>query len=518
MSEEALSNFIAITDCDDPQLATSFIEMAGGDLNTAIALYFEHHSSASAPQPTSNTTNTNTDNNVDDLDEQLAQRLQNEENQAMPPQQNDEVRAPMEFRREVLTETSPSQQHGFVYGGIGGPFQHLSNVNDMFDNSRPMGIFNQRLTNDEEEGVEENVQDSDDSDVSMSMEDSDEDSDEYEYVEEPVVEIDDDGNIQEHTRLVKKLKTFSKEERLARLFRPPFEIMSKLTLDGAKAKGARKGKMKWIMINIQDNGIFQCQALNRDVWSSRRVRRLVKKNFIFLQYQYESRLAEQYLNFYNLHDKDDLPHIAILDPMTGERVKQWNTYLPTEEEFLQEINNFLDEFSLDPSASNPIVKEPTPELDPTTMTEEQQMDMAIRESLSEKSTEPTGTAPSTATTEEQEEEKKNSKATTEDPFDAIEAIEHTEPENKPGVTTRIQIRTGDGTRFVRRFNCHEDTVQTIYEVVKTELAGYESCHFILSDHQRHNLIDKLKLSIKDAGLKNSSLLLESSSDDGDEEE
>ncbi|CAL9730701.1 UBX domain-containing protein 5 [Monosporozyma unispora] len=511
MSEE-INNFMAITDCADSEMAQQFIEMANGDLNTAISLYFEHGAGVTAPTTTSSNHvsgfNVNDNNNND---ANLAKRLQKEENI------QEAVRAPMEFRQEVLTE-QPSGP-GLVYGGIGGSFEPLSNVGDMFDTSRPVGVFNQRLNTDYDSGYggyDENADDGDDSNMSDSQDEDD--SDEYEYVEEPVVEIDDDGNIQETSRLVKKLKTYSKQERLARLFRPPFEIMSKLTLDGARAKGRRQGKMKWIMINIQDNGIFQCQALNRDVWSSRRVKRLVKRNFIFLQYQYESRLAEQYLNYYNLHDKDLLPHIAILDPMTGERMKKWDTYLPSEDEFLKEINEFLDEFSLDPAASNPLVKEKTPELDPTTMTEEQQMDMAIRESLTASPKQSSEEVETIETTVPQPEIQEAEEQTASDPFNAIKPVKHVEPDNKPGISTRIQIRTGDGNRFVRRFNCQEDTVQTIYEVVKTELPGYETSHFTLSDHQRHNLLEKLSQSIEDAGLKNSSLLLEATETSDKEEE
>lgn len=503
MSED-LDNFMAITDCQDSQLAQSFIEMGNGDLNTAISLYFEHGTAQNTNPARTTETTVDTTNN----DAAMAESLQNEEN----------VREPMQFRQEVLTESSPST--GLVYGGIGGSFQPLTNVQDMFDTSRPIGVFNQRLDHhDYDDSADDNYNSTEQSDSNSNSEgdsDNSNDSDEFEYVEEPVMEIDEDGNIHESLRLVKKLKTYSKEERLARLFRPPFEIMAKLTLDGARAKGRRPGKMKWIMINIQDNGIFQCQALNRDVWSSKRIRKILKRKFIFLQYQFESRMAQQYLNYYNLHDKELLPHIAILDPMTGERLKQWNAYLPTEDQFLNELNKFLNEFSLDPAASNPIVKEPTPELDPTTMTEEQQMDMAIRQSLNiannshrNQSIESIGTG----NDGHENENYATDTAEVADPFDSIQPTKHQEPENQPGITTRIQIRTGDGRRFIRRFNSETDTVRTIYEVIKSEIPGYETCRFILSDHQRNNLIEKLDKSIEAAGLKNSSLLIEASKDD-----
>ncbi|CAI4058901.1 DNA protein crosslink repair co-factor UBX5 SKDI_04G5420 [Saccharomyces kudriavzevii IFO 1802] len=493
MSAGKTDEFMAITGADDAAIATQFIEMADGNLDTAISLFFENGgaallSSNNTPAP-SNSASTATVSADADADAQLAERLQRE---AYQQQQHDEdyVRPPDEARHEVLTENS-----GFPtsYRGIGGQFEPLHRINDMFDETRPESIFNQRL---DDANTTTYINDDSSDSLEFSEEDND---DEYEYVEEPVIELDEDGNIKEYTKLVRKPKFISKEQKLALLFKPPFSIMSKLDLDAAKQKA--RAKQKWIMINIQDSGIFQCQALNRDLWSSRPVRTIIKKNFIFLQYQYESRSAQPYLQFYHLNNKDDLPHIAILDPITGERVKQWNRVVPIPGQFISEINEFLASFSLDPKVPNPTVNEPPPKLDPTTLTEEQQMELAIKESLNTNAIEPTqGGVPKMGEGHENAQEM--------DPFDTIEVKMHPEPPNKPGLTTRIQIRTGDGSRLVRRFNALEDTVRTIYEVVKTEMDGFADAKFTLNDHRREDLIDKLNITIGDAGLKNSSLLLE----------
>ncbi|QLG72001.1 hypothetical protein HG535_0C03540 [Zygotorulaspora mrakii] len=494
MSQEQLDNFVAITSAENEDLAKHFIEMAGGDLETAIALFFEHggnsqltghNSSNSLNRETSATANVNND-------EQMAQRLQGEAYQ----EDEDMVRPPDEARHETLVDT-----HVFpgAYGGIGGRFEPLRRARDMFDESRPAGIFNQRLDDD--------YMDDNSSTTGSEYGSSNEDDGAYEYVEEPVIELDEDGNATEFTKLVRKPKLLSKEERLALLFRPPFDIMSKVNLDGAKAKARRKNK--WIMINIQDAGIFQCQALNRDLWSSKQVKKLIKPNFVFLQYQYDSRNAESYINFYGLHRKDDLPHIAILDPITGERLKQWNRTVPTPQSFMDGVNEFLQNFSLDPTASNPTVKEPTPEIDPTTLTEEQQMELAINQSLGK---EPNIQSPhdeqhTEAQNIQEQAQEQVPKQEQMDEFDSIKPIKHVEPSNKPGITTRIQIRTGDGKRIVKRFNT-DDNVRKIYEMVKAELDGFDSCRFSLSNHRRDDLIEKLNVTIEDAGLKNSSLLLE----------
>ncbi|CAR27949.1 hypothetical protein ZYGR_0N04360 [Zygosaccharomyces rouxii] len=486
---DKVADFMAITGAENGELADQFIEMAGGDLETAISLFFEHGGNSQLGAATQR-------------DDDLAQRLQNEAYGGETSGNGDDyVRPPDQARHETLAET-----HVFPgsFGGYGGSFQHLRGARDMFDDSRPPGVFNQRLDDDMSDST---------SDSSNSAQDDSDDDGLQELVEVPALELDEDGNIRQYTRMVPRPRTLSKEERLARLFRPPFDMISKRDLDSARSKA--KKKSKWIMVNVQDSGVFQCQALNRDLWSSKDVKKVVKPNFVFLQYQFDSRNAEPYINFYGLRSKDDLPHIAILDPLTGERLKQWNRQVPKPENFINEIEDFLTQFSLDPKVANPTIKEPTPEPDPTTLTEEQQMELAIKQSLGASAEQPIDV-------DEQESAQEKPKPLQEQPtefpisepdlFSTIQAVPHEEPPNKPGVTTRIQVRTGDGGRMVRRFNV-EDPVRTIYEVIKAQMEGFDHEKFTLGSHQREDLIGKLDMTIQDAGLKNSSLLLEKVEDE-----
>ena len=507
MSQEDIDNFMAITSAGNADLAKNFLDMAGGNLDTAISLFFEHGGNAQLHNGRISAIGNESATENFQSDEDIAKRLQDE---AYQEGNHDNIRAPDVARHETLTET---QVFPGTFGGIGGSYAPLTSSNDMYDERAPEGIFNQRSNNEYEDDLFQprynpDLDNSDDSDSDL---DNNDDDSEYEYVEEPVVELDDDGEIREYYKMVRRPKNFTKEERLARLFKPPFDIITKLSLDDAKLK-ARK-KKKWIMINIQDSGIFQCQLLNRDLWSDKNVKKLVKKNFIFLQYQFGSRSAESYRNFYNLQNKDDLPHISILDPMTGERLKMWNQTVPKPDNFIEDVNAFLVQFSLDPTTTNPTVNEPPKPVDPTTLTEEQQMKLAIEQSLGDSAQNPISLdANETAETgiheSEAEADAEPTQSDTNDVFDTIEPVKHEEPANKPGITTRIQIRTGDGKRFIRRFNAIDDTVKTIYEVIKTEMEGYDTCKFTLSDHHRHDLIEKLDMTIEDAGLKNSSLLLE----------
>ncbi|CAR23205.1 DNA protein crosslink repair co-factor UBX5 [Lachancea thermotolerans CBS 6340] len=473
MSQEDIDTFTAITSADNSELASQFLEMAGGNMEVAISLFYEHGGNAQLTRSSG----------INDAE--VAGNMQRD----LYQQGQDNYRPPDEARHETLVDT-----HVFpsTYRGIGGQYGPLRSVRGMFDGSRPQGIFNQHLDDDDDDDSEF----SEEEDLRQS----------YEYVEESVVELDEDGNVHEYTKLVKKPREMTKEQKLAMLFRPPFDMMAKVDLEGARLRG--RERQKWIMINIQTVDIFQCQALNRDLWANKDVKRLVKDNFVFLQYQFDSQNAAPYIQFYGPHDKDELPHIAILDPITGERVKQWNRDVPSPNNFIQEIEDFLQIFSLNPASTNPTVKEPTPELDPTTLTEEQQLEYAIRESIGRDSATETGAATTTLETDQEPAVDLPEADSHQMLFDSISPAHHDEPPNQPGVTTRIQIRIGDGRRLVRRFNAKEDTVRTIYEVVKSEIEGFETVHFTLSDHKREDLLEKLDLTINGAGLENSSLLLE----------
>ena len=40
---------------------------------------------------------------------------------------------------------------------------------------------------------------------------------------------------------------------------------------------------KWLMVNVQNVMEFSCQMLNRDIWSNKAIRTIVKEEFIFWQ-------------------------------------------------------------------------------------------------------------------------------------------------------------------------------------------------------------------------------------------
>lgn len=109
-----------------------------------------------------------------------------------------------------------------------------------------------------------------------------------------------------------------KKRTLEELFKPPIEIIFKGDLQ--TARDSATSAKKWLLVNIQDACEFQCQVLNRDVWSNEAVKTILREHFIFWQQYKESEEAQRYITFYPV---SEWPYVAILDPRTGELMATW---------------------------------------------------------------------------------------------------------------------------------------------------------------------------------------------------
>lgn len=323
----------------------------------------------------------------------------------------------------------------------------------------------------------------------------------------------------------------SKSSMLAEMYRPPLEIMSCLPWEEARKQG--KEKEKWILVNIQDPAIFDCQVLNRDIWKNPGIMDSVKENFIFMQYTKNDPSGNQYVQYYfsDRESQDAYPHIAIVDPRTGEQVKVWSgPPAPKAMDFLMQLHEFLDRYSLKATAKNPVARR-KPEVKKETqvekMTEEQMMEMALQNSLvgSEASR---GVDPDDLTRNvgghgqgievsddimdmpdrsNSELENGNPTPLSPTPFALISPSHpHSEPAPDAATTTRIQFRHPTG-RVVRRFAL-SDPVRRIYEWLRASpLEGKGGIEFELIYLQK-NLIQFLENSIEQAGLKNGTVMVE----------
>ncbi|KAL8691293.1 MAG: hypothetical protein Q9218_003453 [Villophora microphyllina] len=321
----------------------------------------------------------------------------------------------------------------------------------------------------------------------------------------------------------------SKSRTLAEMYRPPYDLVSRISWDQARQLG-KEGE-KWILVNVQDPSIFDCQILNRDIWKDPGIKETVKENFIFMQYTKDDERSSQYCQYYfqNRESQDAYPHIAIVDPRTGEQVKVWSgPPVPKALDFLMQLHEFLDRYSLKASAKNPVAKR-KPEIKKETqiekMTEEQMLEMAMQNSLAASGStrehdpddltrsinqgnlgrESTDVATTTAT-EDGGQAQENGAGMPPSPFATISA---TKPHSEPAAdvpSTRMQFRHPNG-RVVRKFAL-SDRVQRIYEWLKASpIEGREGVDFELVFMQK-NLIGSLDDSIEQAGLKNGTVMIE----------
>ncbi|KAI1824017.1 hypothetical protein F4861DRAFT_508098 [Xylaria intraflava] len=321
------------------------------------------------------------------------------------------------------------------------------------------------------------------------------------------------------------------------LFRPPHELMSDATWDEAREEG--KEDKKWIMVNLQDLDIFQCQVLNRDVWKDENIKALIKEHFIFLQYGKHERRAQSYIQLYFLNgtheNSDNYPHVSIIDPRTGEQVKVWSgSSFPKAGEFLADLVEFLDRYSLAANSKNPVVqsKPKNRPVDVGRLTEDEMLQLAMQNSL-ENNGGSSGSSvhdPDMLTKANEASNKGKGRATGEivdlsgdsentplggadDPaaaaFARISSTNpHLEPENNPATTTRIQFRHSAG-RVIRRFAV-ADPVRRIYEWLKAApFEGKEGVVFELKAMPAGaDLIDQLDKTIAEAGLKQGTVMIE----------
>ncbi|KAF8416706.1 hypothetical protein EV426DRAFT_413966 [Tirmania nivea] len=339
----------------------------------------------------------------------------------------------------------------------------------------------------------------------------------------------------------------AKQQSLAEMYRPPYEIIEHLEFDDAREQA--KQIKKWILVNIQDRSIFDCQVLNRDIWKAKEVRDTIKEHCIFLQYDKSGIDGQKYVRLYFPHAIDvpptsplnPFPIIAIIDPRTGEQVKVWAETPKEPLEFVMQLHEFLERYSLDNSAKNPVQKpnQIARKLDVDHMTEDEMLKEAMMRSLNngeeiagvhhdpdeltreQEKDKGKGKQPEEINLIEFDDDAPSSSAPIEKtPFQTISKTNHhvEPPMGSPGIT-RIQFRLADGSRVVRRFALG-DRVSRLYEWIKADLLPEQAAKKgeqvteATSDKQFElvsmgkNLIDRLDSTLEEAQLKMGTVMIE----------
>lgn len=170
----------------------------------------------------------------------------------------------------------------------------------------------------------------------------------------------------------------NKKRTLEDLFRPPIDITFKGTFASLRDEG--KTKNKWLLVNVQNVQEFVCQALNRDVWSNRNAKAVIKDNFIFWQVYHDSEEGKKFCQFYKVNQ---WPFVAVVDPRTGENMSTWNRLDATV--FCELVTDFLMEHPYnDPSEEpSPAAKRARREPSIVDATEDEQLQAAMQASINQ---------------------------------------------------------------------------------------------------------------------------------------
>lgn len=134
--------------------------------------------------------------------------------------------------------------------------------------------------------------------------------------------------------------------RLSELFRPPVDI----TFCGSfqAARDYAKEQNKWLIVNVQDMSDFNCQVLNRDIWSSDKLRAVIKKYFVFWQVAIDNTDGHRFQVFYGIQV---FPYVGVIDPRTGEEKLSYKTgFKLTHDEFMIKLKDYLVENTPHPNA------------------------------------------------------------------------------------------------------------------------------------------------------------------------
>lgn len=249
-NDELVSQFMAFTGSSDPSRAASYLEMSGGDLQTAVGLYMEHEQTPSAGIAGGAGASSG--------DAFGAGGLLGDE---------DVVRAPDETRRMQLMDDRMMHHHHMI-----DPSMHLMNamMEEQFASAfeeRPRSSSSGRI---DPRGA---VNAAAAAETKTGDEDEDDDQD-YNYDDDDEDENAGGGNDNDAST--------GGVARLSDMFAAPTHLIhSTGGFQGSRA--AAKDAKRWLLVNIQRDAEFASHALNRDVWRDELVENLVRAGFIFWQ-------------------------------------------------------------------------------------------------------------------------------------------------------------------------------------------------------------------------------------------
>ncbi|KAJ2897828.1 hypothetical protein IWW38_001594 [Coemansia aciculifera] len=272
MASEHIPNFCAVTGAE-PSIATDYLQNGGQAL---------HGDAASAAAATSAADATGFG--------------------------EEDIRAPIAARRDVLVD---DYEGGMGGGGRGGAYESIYAERAMYrgggggprNSATSSSIFNQSIHNSNPVPLRDFAQEAAEIAAGESA-----------------------GMISEAS---------SRRNRLAELFKPPFDIMHSGDIDSARQEAMDDDK--WVMINLQEVTDFKCQALNRDIWRQKIIKDVVRQDFVFFQVSIDTAEGVKLATMYTAVD---FPFVAAIHPKTGELRRRF-ARVDNVADMLEDIANFI---------------------------------------------------------------------------------------------------------------------------------------------------------------------------------
>lgn len=299
-NDELVSNFMAFTGSSDPARANSYLEMCGGDLQTAVGLYLEHEhggsesmlggggagggggigTGSSRTGSAASSTGAVGGGGGGGSDASLGPGLLGDDDW--------DVRAPDATQTMRLMDDPP---HHHMLMSADPTYQLMHAMMDeqlaqsaFASSPQPAPLATRRLDvraaiNAAERAASLRLARHHDIDI-----DNDDSDQEYNYDDQ---DGDDASNGGKHDDEdddddVQIVPSGPVAPRLSDMFAAPTHLIHKAG-GFAGARASAKDSKRWLLVNIQRDAEFSSHALNRDVWRDELVENLIREGFIFWQ-------------------------------------------------------------------------------------------------------------------------------------------------------------------------------------------------------------------------------------------
>lgn len=129
-------------------------------------------------------------------------------------------------------------------------------------------------------------------------------------------------------------------EQFGQLFEPPRDILFAGSFDAAKSKAEQE--QKWLLVNIQ-NDEFASLQLNRDTWKDDVLQSVIQVYCLFWQAHHNSTQGQRFCTLYKVDSQ--LPLVALIDPRTGEKMKQWTGFIEPRR-MIEDLQVFVEVYDM----------------------------------------------------------------------------------------------------------------------------------------------------------------------------